>query len=207
MPSARHLELKRRSNALRKNLLPKKPSLSGSYTKRQLDGIAGYFVLVHAELESYLEDKALEITDISVKRWNSEKSLTKALFSMIAYYEGQRKGPPQSFDPDAFKDRRLETLVNAAVSQHKSRLRHNHGIREGNICEILFPIGFSHSDLDTTLIASLDSFGSRRGDFAHQSLRSVIAKTQIDPFIEVKTVENIVNELAKVDELFSYLAK
>lgn len=179
--------------------------MTGDYTSKQLDGIAGYFVLVHAELESYFEDKAIELIDHSLKRWTASNKVTKSLFSMVTYYEGERKGPPQSFDPQQFKDRRFETLVNAAAAQHKSRIAKNNGIKEKDLCEILFPIGFAYTDIDSTLVASLDSFGQRRGSFAHQSIKKVVSTVQIDPFVEAQTIQNIVNGLSTVDEFFGTL--
>jgi hypothetical protein len=115
-----------------------------------------------------------------------------------------REGPPQSFDANQFKDRNFQTLVHAAAAQHKGRVRSNNGIREKDLCEILFPIGFSYNDINTTLVASLDSFGQRRGDFAHQSLHK---PPKIDPFVEATTVQTIVTEIGKVDPFFGLLAK
>lgn len=206
MASARHLLLQRRTSALQKNLLPKRASLTGQYTKRQLDGIAAYFVLVHAEIESYFEDKTLQLVDASLNMWTAQQRLSKSLFSMVLYYEGHRKGPPQSFDPNQFKDRKLDSLIHGAVAQHKSRIVSNNGIKEKDLCEILFPVGFSYTDLDSTLVASLDSFGQRRGNFAHQSLHRAITSTLIDPFVEATTVKSIVTGLIDVDKFFLSLA-
>jgi hypothetical protein len=205
MPSSRHLLLKRRSLALKKNLLPKRASLTGNYTKRQMDGIAGYFVLIHAELESYFEEKSLELVEASFARWNESRGLSRTIFNIMCYYSGDRKGPPGSFDTNQFKDRKLETLVGGAVAQHRSRIQSNNGIKEADVSELLFPLGFSYSDLSTTLLASLDSFGRRRGSFAHQTLSKAITANQIDPFVEANTVEDIIEELAIVDAQFQAL--
>lgn len=205
MASARHLLLKRRVQALKKHLLPKHASLTGDYSRRQIDGIAGYLVLAHAELEHYFEEKALELVDLSFSSWLGKKSVSRPLLCMVTYYAGERKGPPQSFDVNQFKDRNIDTLIGNAVNQHKSRITGNNGIRENDICDILFPIGFSYNDLSTTLVASLSSFGKRRGSFAHQSTPKAISANQIDPFVEAKMVEDIVDELVLVDKQFSDL--
>lgn len=203
MASARHQLLFRRSNALRKHLLPKRASLTGNYTKRQTDGIAGYFLLIHAELESYLEDRSLEVLDASYERWKHCRSLSRPLFGIMTYYSGERKGPPASFDPNQYKDRNLDLLIGSAIAQHRGRIKRNNGVKEGDLCEMLFPLGFSYSDLSTTLVASLDSFGTRRGNFAHQTLGRT--PVTIDPFVEATTVDEIIRELLLVDELFSKL--
>lgn len=203
MASSRHLLLQRRGIALKRNLLPRRASLTGAYTKRQIDGIAGYFVLIHAELESYFEDRAIEVLDASLARWRQDRSLNRTLFGVMSYYAGERKGPPGSFDQTQFKDRNLDTLVGSAVAQHRARISSNNGIREADVSGMLFPLGFSYSDLSTTLIASLDSFGTRRGNFAHRTLgRSTIT---IDPFVEANTVAEIIQELRSVDEHFTRL--
>jgi len=206
MPSARHLVLKRRSLALQKHFLPRRPSLTGKYSKMQLDRIAAYFVLAHAELESYIEDKVVELIDYADSKWNPSRTSTWPLLCMLSYVHGEKKGPPENFDPNQFKDREFMAVTNSAMALHRGRVKVNHGVREKNLCDLLFPVGFSHTDIDSTLVASLDSFGQRRGDFAHKSMHT-IGGNQIDPFVEAANIATIVTGLETVDSHFQTLRR
>lgn len=206
MPSSRHVQLRRRCVDLKRHLLPKSPSLTGKYSKRQLDLIAGYFVLVHAEIESYFEDCIVALIDFAEDRWRTAHRVTRPLLGLVAYLEGNRAGPPNVFDENQFKDRSIEQIVGKSIGAHRGRVKNNNGIKEDDLCHLLFPVGFSHSDLSTTLVASLDSFGKRRGDFAHKSLHPV-TQIQIDPFVEARLVEDIIEELKSFDTLVKSMQK
>jgi hypothetical protein len=161
-------------------------------------------VLVHAELESYLEDRSEQLLGLAHTRWRNDRKVNRPLFCLMTYYAGDRKGPPGSFDINAFKDRNLDTLIGASVNQHRGRILANNGIREQNVSELLFPLGFTYTDLNSTLLASMDSFGSRRGNFAHQTIGRALTQHQIDPFVEAATIDQIVTGLAATDPLFDH---
>lgn len=207
MATKRYKLLLRRSKLLRGRFLPKSASLTGDYSPRQLDRAAAYLVLTHAEIEAYFEDMVSHVVASTETVWKTSRKVTAPLISMVTYFEGERKGPPATFDKKQFKDRNLNELIHKAISQHKARIKANHGIREKNLCDLLFPIGFGHSDLSTTLTASLDSFGSRRGDLAHQSLAGNPIIASLDPLVEAANVEQIVHEIETVDEVFRTLGK
>ena len=202
MSTKRYNMLLRRSKLLRKHFLPKKSSLTGNYSSLQLDRAAAYLVLSHAEIEAYFEDMILQVISTTESKWKSNRHITPSLVSLVTYLPGERKGPPQAFDNKQFKDRNINELIGKAIALHKIRVRANHGIREANLCEILFPIGFGYNDLGSTLIASLDTFGSRRGDFAHQSLAHNPIITTLDPLVEAANVDQIIQEIENVDSVF-----
>jgi hypothetical protein len=62
MPTAKRLQrLLTRIHKLETHLLPTAFSLTGRYSARQHDYTKAFLVLVHAELESYFEDRARTI--------------------------------------------------------------------------------------------------------------------------------------------------
>ena len=76
----------------------------------------------------------------------------------------------------------------------------NHGIKEANVIAMLYPLGFTEADLDTTLLATLNSYGANRGSTAHQAAHT---QQPIDPKSEKETVNLILTEFKKLDETFS----
>lgn len=63
--SIRYKQLRARVAELKKHLLPNRFSPTGDYTDRQMDRARGYRILVHAEIESYIEDSVNEIIDLA----------------------------------------------------------------------------------------------------------------------------------------------
>jgi hypothetical protein len=74
--------------------------------------------------------------------------------------------------------------------------------KEKDLLRLLLPIGVREYQIDRTWIATMDSFGSARGDIAHQSFRT---QQPPDPANELATVRQIVDGLRKIDALVSQL--
>ncbi|WP_294283646.1 hypothetical protein [uncultured Chryseobacterium sp.] len=76
-------------------------------------------------------------------------------------------------------------------------------MKESNILKVLLPLGIELSQIDTTWLNTMDSFGVTRGLFAHASNRVHIAvdrntilnliKIQILP--ELSNIDNLVKQL------------
>src|SRR5690554_4327391 len=84
--STRFKEMRTRLKELRRHLLPAKFSPTGEYSDRQLDRARGYRLLVHAEIESYLEDVAREVATKAIQEWSNNKKPSTILLSFLASY-------------------------------------------------------------------------------------------------------------------------
>lgn len=191
MYSSRLKILEKRASELRKRFLPKKFSSTGLYTPEQLDYCRAYRVLVHAEIEHFLEERALDIANLALNIWLSKQKATLPLMSCIANMEGDhgyftlKKGHRVT----------LNQIAGKAFGQYNHIITNNHGIKEENIRKILLPIGVPETDIDVVWLSTIDGFGAKRGATAHTSS---ITHT-IDPKDELNTVNDIIAGLKDID--------
>ena len=208
--SARFKELRSRLTELRKHFLPNRFSDTGEYSERQLDRARGYRLLVHAEIESYLEDISRDIVLKAIRDWKSSNTPSVTLVTFIASYHSSwnfhdqlsneqiievaksRKNPKES----------LDEIINLAQTQFISKVKGNHGIKEGNFKTLILPTGIDISVIDPTWLTNLDSFGTRRGEVAHKSKRTT---SQINPQDEFNAVSDLMVGLKKLDRDISRL--
>lgn len=200
MPSAKYRQLTRRLNKLRKHFLPR-ISNTGDYTELELDRVRGYRLLVHAEIESYLEDRARFIANESVKRWCADGKPKAVVLALLSFHLKQERLSHQDLkDEYSGSKARVREAIRAANQAYNQVLSQNNGVREDSILKILLPIGMQPSDLDQTWLNTIDSFGAARGQVAHTSIRT---QQPPDPLTEFNTVEQILAGLARIDAALS----
>ena len=197
--SSRFAELEKRIRQLEKHLLPHSFSALGIYNSQQLDKARGYRLLVHAEIEAYLEDRAREIVSEAFQFWKKYKkyryviiSLLSHLGSILEKVDNELNSPQKKIN---MMD--LDNRVNKVVTEYYRLLESNHGIRENNILLILLPLGINKRHIDNAWLGTIDTFGKNRGEIAHTSLSR---QTQINPRDEMNTVEQLMRGLEKLDD-------
>jgi hypothetical protein len=204
--SARFKELKKRLGDLRAHMLPATFSPTGDYSDRQLDRTRGYRLLVHAEIEAYLEDVTFDAAISGVSAWDKTKKVSDCLFCLVTSYhcgfevDGLDEEPPfpPSSRPSSYDE--IKEVVNVAMIQYRKVHDDNNGIREKNLLRLILPVGIRKADLDRLWVTNLDEFGKRRGDVAHKAVK---AQQQIDPRSELQTIEALLVGLKKLDELIT----
>lgn len=196
--SPRFRDLLTRLRALEKHFLPEGltfPS-TGQYSKREEDHARAYVLLVHAEIESYLEDRVSDVVDQAHIQWKQNGICTRTLEGLLRHHLNSHKEP---WRPTVKSD----DAVKAAVNSYNSIVKKNNGVRETNLLSMLFPIGLEYHRLDGTWLATMDSFGSLRGAFAHTQIK---AQQSIDPESRYKTVRNeILPPMRRLDAKISRL--
>lgn len=178
---------------LEKHFLPVVPSPTGIYGARQRDLARAFVLLAHAEIESFFEERARDKVNTAFVKWKTKNACTELMSRLLIYHCA--KVTKEQIQPS-------EEAINKAVNFYISELKQNHGIREHNVLTILMPIGLMHSDLDATLLGTLDSFGSFRGDLAHRSIK---AHQAIDPKTESDKIRKLLPDLSKLDQKISRL--
>jgi hypothetical protein len=184
--SRRLRELLSRLAVLERHFPPKDGefSLSGHYTREQDDKTKAYLLLVHAELESYFEERAKSRADIAHSHWQRTGKCPLVLSRLLVYHQEEL----EALSPAA---------VTKAMNYYLDKIEKNHGIKEKNLLSLFLPVGLGHRDLDTRLVAACDQLARKRGQFAHASFK---AHQQVDPQTERDNVrENIMPELIKLD--------
>jgi RiboL-PSP-HEPN len=212
--SSRFKILVRELTRLRKHLLPRKfEETEVDYSDRKLSYFIAYRVLAHAEIESYLEDIALEAARYAIKAWKEREETHKILLSLLAFSGRNMEPPPVTLSPmkgsktlseEKFK---LEKKIDLASNSFNRCIKENHGLKEQNILALLLPIGIDVDDLDPSWLTTMNTFGESRGIAAHTSASSYKVTQPPNPKIEYDTITDILKGLKDIDQLINKLMK
>jgi len=210
--SIRYKELKNAILHLRRDLLPKRFRGSGHYEREDMTKTRAYRVLVHAEIEAYMEDRSRDTALAAVSAWKDKNQVSKTLLALIAFSGRTMEKPPDSMSPEqpsqvAQWDEKVKLTkrIDLAMNDFYFVLNSNNGIKEENLVRLLLPIGVDCDELDTVLVADLNSYGVSRGLVAHQRFESYRTTEQLDPKEELKKVMSLVKSMASIDRVFEQL--
>ncbi|MFF0157440.1 HEPN domain-containing protein [Streptomyces sp. NPDC005263] len=199
MASLRFDELERRIEELRHNFLPQKFDPTGDYEDLVYEQTRAFRVLAHAEFESFIEDRVIEVIDDAVSGWKVSGSITVSLLAVMAYRE-TAPPIPESLSEAAAKPAKYPALgarIEAArADMHRYARKQNHGIKEKNLLKLLLPIGLQEADIDSGWLSATETWATARGDAAHKG-----AKMQVkpDPQNELKTVNVVLDGFRDLD--------
>lgn len=198
MSSARYKYLTGRLGELRRRLLPKEFSPTGAYNMQQYDKVRAYRLLVHAEVESYLEDRARDVATSAYNKWLRDHRPRSVLISLLAFHLQQEGLSAQKLREVLGGSRRhTDDSVKSANQSYNKMLSDNNGIKEENVLRILLPLGIEAGDLDSAWLTTIHDFGRKRGETAHTSIRT---QQPPDPESELRIVSEIVGGLRKIDQ-------
>ncbi|MFC3158783.1 hypothetical protein SAMN05443633_11528 [Chryseobacterium arachidis] len=195
--SRRLKQLESRILFLEREILPP-TKIHGNYTKKEQDLIKSFILLSHAEIEAFIEDIAKEKIQNSIRLWNSGRNKSHCLKSVLAFI-----GHEINFDNDS-NSKQLSYRINKIVVHYLNAvIDKNHGVKESNILKVLLPLGIELSQIDTTWLNTMDSFGATRGLFAHASNRvhTAVDRNTILNLIKIQ----ILPELSNIDNLVKQL--
>jgi hypothetical protein len=98
MPSSRFQDLEARIKELRDLLLPAEFDPTGSYTDplRATTCALSFRVLAHAEVETYLEDRALEVATTALQAWETQRYVSIVTFHLIGFSGRSAERPPET---------------------------------------------------------------------------------------------------------------
>jgi hypothetical protein len=212
MFSTRYKQLKDEIVQLRRDLLPKRFRRTGRYSREDVTRALAYHVLAHAEIEAYLEDRALDTALAAVRAWKNNSRVSKTLLALISFSGRIMERPPGSINPEQPSQMsqwdekiKLNKKVDLAMNDFYRIVKQNHGVKEENTIRLLLPIGIDCDDLDTVLIADLNSFGESRGLIAHLASQAYRTMEQIDPRDEEKKVRQLVANMVTIDRAVNKL--
>lgn len=216
MPSVRYSELELRIKELKRLLLPSKFDPTGSYKDplRVTTRALSFRVLSHAEVETYLEDRALEIATTALRSWKESKFVSVVTFHLLGFGGVETGRPPQTLAPpdvQKAKDWPSKIAIDDRLSRCVSGFYHrvskeNHGVKEPNIVDMLIPLGFDMSLCDPLFMQKMSNFGEARGTVAHTSGMAHVKKA-IDPKDEYSILKEILESLRPVDREFDRLLR
>jgi uncharacterized protein YjbJ (UPF0337 family) len=203
--SNRFKELRSRLRELRLHLLPANFSPTGDYTDRQQDRARGYRLLVHAEIESYLEDVSRETVTQAIRDWKTSNKPSNIIVSFLAAYHSSWSVTEEIKNEELIqiaksrknaKDSVVE-VIDLAQRQFTQKLKDNHGIKDKNFKTLILPTGIDIGSLDQTWLTNIDSFGTKRGEVAHKAKRT---QGTINPKDEFESVQALLNGIEDLDK-------
>jgi hypothetical protein len=181
-------------------LLPAPFDPTGTYDKPDEVHLkaASFRVLVHAEMEAYVEEVASDLFQAAWAAWSERRTPSRVLLGLLAF-----SGRIHALPPSSLKEQGAELDVSEVIQKAqavwRTAQRQNHGLKEENVLRLLLPLGIGAPEIDATLLSDLSSFGSARGEVAHTSASKV---TQyIDPESEYKSARQLAAGLLKLDDL------
>jgi hypothetical protein len=199
---------------LRRCLLPREFLIPGTYDDESVIKLRSlsFRVLAHAEIEAFLEDRAIEVAKAALKAWEQKQHLSRSTICLLGFSGHQMDEPPATLiapgqnQVKSWPERvditfRLKSSITKYV---QFAMKENHGVKEKNLMLLLMPIGFDPNELDTLFLTTMDDFGQKRGEVAHSSNLGQVQQG-VDPREEFESVLGIVNELEKLDDRFDIL--
>jgi hypothetical protein len=202
--SDRFRTLTKELNRLKRQFLPK-INPTGTYSERHLALTIAYRVLAHAEIEAYLEDRVGEVAIDAVKDWKNRGKISRTLLSLLAFSGQMMDVPPNKLASP--KGIRIDEKIESAITFFMYTIKNNHGIKESNILSLLLPIGVDVDELDSVLLATLNTFGKERGLVAHSSATSYRTNQLPDPANELNIIQLITQGLLQIDKLINALIR
>lgn len=184
--------------------------MAGTYEDQSQVAICAlsYRVMARAELESFLEERAIEIAKATIAAWNDQGKVSRTTMCLLGFSGQTFSKPPDTLEaPGANQlkgwNEKIEIgqRLTAAVSSYVGYIiTENHGVREKNLMAILLPLGISADNLDPLFVADMDDFGRRRGEAAHTSSIGQVTPG-IDPQSEFDAVVRLMSQISAIDAI------
>lgn len=155
-----------------------------------LDRLAAFRLLFHAEVETFLEEKAKEglaslERDIASGTWGRANPNALGLYLRC----GQYLAKPS--EADALQ---VASHFASVVAAARTLVSENNGIKERSFATLAVAAGKAVDEIDSALASTLNSYGADRGEVAHRS--AIKSRTLLAPSAEKLAAENIVNGLS-----------
>ncbi len=98
MPSSNYVSMQERIERLRSHLLPL--VLDDIETQGDI-GVqiraVSFRVLSHAEIETYLEERVVQIAKTALKSWEERKVINKTAVCLVAFSGKEMRRPPETY--------------------------------------------------------------------------------------------------------------
>lgn len=197
MPSPEHEALRARIAELSTRFVDFEIPLDRDPSSHELDMIASFKLLAHAEFETFIETRLHQAINQSIDAWNSDRRVTKALFGLvIRWYPHFEKDNNQYSLPQKLK--KITELIELTSRKAGREIDENNGIKREGFSRLCYSTGILIDDLSPTLLAALESYGKLRGEVAHNAVGKV--KTLNAPKIEADEANQLVDLLDQFDQ-------
>jgi hypothetical protein len=194
--------MSKRLTELRQNLLPAKFNPIGLYSDRVYERTRAFRVLAHAEFESFIEERAIEVINDAHKEWKKTGGIRPSLLALMAHWDASPQIPETLTDlgDNSTKYPTLAARIKKAKGDYSTYINtRNNGIKEKNLLLILLPLGITKGEIDATWLNETESWATSRGTVAHTSATKM--QVQLDPKIELAAVRRIRDGFQNIDKI------
>lgn len=142
--------------------LPRTWEPLGNYRELQRERATAFTVLVHAEIEDYIESSIRRRADERFKAWRDAGEHSEAIqgFVRVAFMDAPKKAGSAAT---------LAEVVALGRQQVGARISNNHGLRASNLEILLEAVALEITMLPVSVLGTLDTLGRERGLYAHTS--------------------------------------
>lgn len=193
--SPEYEQLVRRREDLRKKFIDFDIPMDRAPLPSELDDIAAFKLIMHSEIEDFIEERAKHALKRSMQRWKENGAVTKVLLCILMVYYPGDYCVDCSMSEKAHYDEALRRCEVKALDC----ITNNNGIKRGSFVALAAIAGVLPDELDEVLLADLDRFGEERGHVAHSRVDRV--RTLNSPDIEYERARAIVDALKGFDEI------
>ena len=166
------------------------------YSAEDIDFIRAYYLLAHAEIETYIEGCLLEIVNNSYLKWKNSGDLDDVLLSLVIYYHPAVVGDGRDRAISTIESGGKKGVIEFSKKKFERELERNNRIRSKSIEKMLKICGFDLLE-NSSLLPDLESFSKTRGRYAHDAH----AKQHEPPKQAKKSVEQIIFQLENLEAL------
>lgn len=159
---------------------------SDSLAQVNQDRLRSFKLLVHAELEWYIEEAARTVLSHCRSEWTISQRICPSLSCMILYQVPKFPDRPRT----------IREQITSVLNSYEKAINNNNGIKEANLMRIVVPLGIGASSLDTTWLSTIDSYGQSRGEVAHTSY---VVHRALDRNTELQNLRWVLRGLGEFD--------
>lgn len=194
--------LESRVSELRINMLPETFDAIEGYDTKTLDLTKGYMLLVHSEIEHYIESICHKFIDLQVTKYWEDKAPSACALALITYskleWEVSNEETNIPTITSSSTKKTVGVLLKIMLKSYNIIVNSNHGIKTNNLQKLIAPTGMIEHFPDIEM-ENFNSFGGHRGELAHLSTSHL--RTEIDPEDQYnKLTNNLLPALQAFDQ-------
>ena len=161
-----------------------------------LDKLAAFRLLIHGEIEDFLEAKAKDnVTAISAGI-ESNPIWMRQYPELLAFAIALEKPLPTKYHLESAK---FLTFVRELLRSATEAISRNNGVKASSFVLLSLLSGKTIDEIDNALLNSLNSYGKNRGDVAHKSVTH--STTLNAPSTELMTAQSLVQQIAEFHDV------
>ncbi|MDX7855403.1 hypothetical protein IL332_07940 [Aeromonas caviae] len=184
--------LNQRLLELRNNLLPVEFDPLSNYDSKTIDMTKGYTLLVHSEIEYFIESLCCIFVKLQVERYKNDKTPSPCALALVAYSKLEWTITTDEMEiPKITSSKLTDTLTTLlskmSISYNKDIVNSNNGIKTKNLLKLIAPTGMIEHFPEVEM-ESFNTFGGHRGNLAHVSTKHI--NFDIDPLSQLNHLTN-----------------